>query len=258
MKGITQNKKRVLSGKAGGLLGLSCMLVPFAGCLQQGTEDVKFSYDNYASRTALVYPLTGYSLIAAGGPELSQNPFHGKTRDQRFAFDIVGVEESTQPPELTNFVDRALKGEIPFYRGDFTQYQNHFCFGRAILAPGAGKVAGAKNGVVDNPVHETNPSEMPGNFVVIDHLNGEFSMLAHMRKGSVTVKEGEWVTQGQVIGECGNSGNSSLPHLHYHLQDSPNWLDGNALPIRFIGKGSDNEFQEPFAPVQGDILFQLK
>ena len=53
---------------------------------------------------------------------------------------------------------------------------------------------------------------------MIDHGNGEFSILAHLRRGSVRVAAGERLEAGDAVGECGNNGESVLPHLHYQLQ----------------------------------------
>jgi hypothetical protein len=70
-----------------------------------------------------------------------------------------------------------------------------------------------------------------GNFVTIDHGNGEFSLLAHLRKGTVSVKPGERVKRGQKIGEVGFSGDAIFPHLHYQLQRDADFGDG--LPSYF-------------------------
>ena len=67
--------------------------------------------------------------------------------------------------------------------------------------------------------------------VVIDHGNGEFSMMGHMQKGSVRVKPGEVVKQGQVLGLMGNSGDTSGPHIHYQLQAGSDWERSDALPF---------------------------
>jgi murein DD-endopeptidase MepM/ murein hydrolase activator NlpD len=72
-----------------------------------------------------------------------------------------------------------------------------------------------------------------GNCVIIDHGNSEYSVMAHMQQGSVTVKPGERVTAGQVIGRLGNSGDSFGPHLHYQLQSGPQLFHGQSLPFRF-------------------------
>ncbi|HEU5163235.1 MAG TPA: M23 family metallopeptidase [Thermoanaerobaculia bacterium] len=69
--------------------------------------------------------------------------------------------------------------------------------------------------------------------MIIDHGNGEFSVIAHMKQGSVRVTEGQRVTQGETIGLLGNSGESYGPHLHYHLQNGPDIARADGLPIRF-------------------------
>ena len=68
---------------------------------------------------------------------------------------------------------------------------------------------------------------------MINHGNGEFSLLAHFKAGSVRVKLGDHVKQGQLLGKLGSSGDTNTPHLHYQLQSGPNivWSDG--LPASF-------------------------
>jgi hypothetical protein len=72
-----------------------------------------------------------------------------------------------------------------------------------------------------------------GNYVVIDHENGEYSHYCHLKENSIAVQAGERVQQGQVIGCVGNTGNSSVPHLHLHLMDAPFEAQANGLPILF-------------------------
>ena len=60
-----------------------------------------------------------------------------------------------------------------------------------------------------------------GNHVVLDLGSGEYALLAHLRRGSVRVRPGQRVRRGETLGRCGNSGNSSEPHLHFHVQDRP-------------------------------------
>jgi murein DD-endopeptidase MepM/ murein hydrolase activator NlpD len=119
--------------------------------------------------------------------------------------------------------------------------------GREILAPAAGAVTYARNDVPNNPhpggdfETNTNPAlhdpvmAFYGNCVIIDHGNSEYSLMAHMQQGSVTVKVGERVSTGQVIGKLGNSGDSFGPHLHYQLQSAPQLFHGQSLPFRFQG-----------------------
>ncbi|HEX7879510.1 MAG TPA: M23 family metallopeptidase, partial [Candidatus Eisenbacteria bacterium] len=69
--------------------------------------------------------------------------------------------------------------------------------------------------------------------VIIDHGNDEFSALMHMQLGSVTVKVGDKVTAGQVVGKLGHSGDAFGVHLHYQLQDGPKLFQASSLPIMF-------------------------
>ena len=102
--------------------------------------------------------------------------------------------------------------------------EDFYTFGMEIIAPADGKVTFASNDVPDNKkpgkidsdvfMKMSDPiSAFPGNNVIIDHGNGEFSFLAHMKMGSVSVKTGDTVKAGQVIGLLGNSGNSDGPHF---------------------------------------------
>ena len=72
-----------------------------------------------------------------------------------------------------------------------------------------------------------------GNCVIIDHGNSEYSVMMHMQPGSVTVKVGDRVVAGQVIGKLGNSGDAYGPHLHYQIQSGPRLFQDQPLPFRF-------------------------
>ena len=80
----------------------------------------------------------------------------------------------------------------------------------------------------------------PGNHVVIDHGNGEFSAIDHFQHGSVRVSVGERVVQGQALGLLGSSGDSSSPHVHHQLQDGPDWTRANALPHAYANGPIDS------------------
>jgi len=71
-----------------------------------------------------------------------------------------------------------------------------------------------------------------GNHVVLDLGDGRYALYAHFKPGSVRVKAGDRVSRGQVLGEVGTSGNSSEPHLHFHVMDGPSALASNGLPYR--------------------------
>jgi len=89
--------------------------------------------------------------------------------------------------------------------------------------------------------------EIDGNHVILALPNGQFAFYAHLIPGSITVKEGDFVTKGQVIAKLGNTGNTSAPHLHLHIMETASSLGSNGLPHTFeeynlIGRTSEESF----------------
>ncbi len=188
--------------------------------------------------TELSLPFKGKWLVVWGG-DTSELNHHHDVPAQQFAFDIVGMDE---------------KGET--HRGDGTKNTDYACFGREILAPADGLVVEAIDGVHDNIPGVMNTYCLVGNCVVIEHRTNEFSVLAHFQRGSVAVKAGEHVQRGQVLGKCGNSGNSSEPHLHYHLQHSAIFQDALGIKCVFdkVQLARDGTTKANYSPVKGDII----
>jgi murein DD-endopeptidase MepM/ murein hydrolase activator NlpD len=77
------------------------------------------------------------------------------------------------------------------------------------------------------------PGRILGNHLVLDLGDGVYAALAHLRRGSLRVRPGDRVTAGQQLAACGNSGNSTEPHLHFQLMDHPSVLLAAGLPMRF-------------------------
>jgi murein DD-endopeptidase MepM/ murein hydrolase activator NlpD len=89
------------------------------------------------------------------------------------------------------------------------------------------------NGLIIAPRNGKNDMKyFLGNYVVIKSKEGIYALLAHLRKGSVTVSKGMKISAGEVIANVGNSGNTILPHLHFQLM-SENDIS-RAIPIPFI------------------------
>lgn len=190
--------------------------------------------------TLLSLPFSGRWLVFWGGDTKELN-YHHNVRNQRFALDFLGADE---------------RGRTR--KGPGAKNEDYLCFGREILAPADGVVTEAIDGVRDNAPGSMNPFSALGNAVVIQHRDGEVSVLAHLKQGSVRVKAGDKVARGQVIGLCGNSGNSSEPHLHYHLQNTPVVQDGTGIKCFFgkvaVYKGATREARADYSPVKGEIL----
>ena len=103
----------------------------------------------------------------------------------------------------------------------------------------------------------TDPTLHPvGNHVVIEVAPEQYLLMAHLRPGSVAVKEGDVVQAGDAIGLTGNSGNSTEPHLHIHLQTTPDMFDPLAigLPLAFTGYTVNGEPVDVGTLEQGQIV----
>ncbi len=125
------------------------------------------------------------------------------------------------------------------FEGSGLRNEDHFCFGRPVVAPAGGKIVFVRDDMPDQPPGQPLDAEqlagqaarMAGNVVVIGHGYGEFSYLAHLQAGSVQVVAGQMVRKGQPLAAVGNSGHSPGPHLHYHFQDGPNLFVDRGLPV---------------------------
>jgi hypothetical protein len=180
----------------------------------------------YHQKTSLILPFRGRGVV---GQDWGTNGGHGGGIATDFAVDLRGLDQ--------NYAEQ---------RDDAGENASAAGWGREILAPAAATVTYARNDVPDSPrpgdpgsnalaaLHDPVLAFM-GNCVIIDHGNSEHSVMAHMQHGSVTVKAGERVAAGRVIGKLGNSGNSFGPHLHYQLQSGPQLFRGQSLPFKFQG-----------------------
>lgn len=179
--------------------------------------------ETYVPKTHLVFPFRGRGIILQAG---AMNGGH-RNRSGEFALDATGLDDAWSPVKP----------------GDGKKNTDYAGFGRDIIAPAGGIVVRARKERPDQPVgDESNPEYYapeykrggdPGNFVVIDHGNGEFSMIAHFQSDSLKVAIGQNVTQGQVLGKLGHSGDTDTPHVHYQLQSGPDWEYSDALPCLF-------------------------
>ncbi|WP_298519464.1 M23 family metallopeptidase [uncultured Kordia sp.] len=222
-------------------------IILFSSCTDallgdQGKQDEDI-YLNYQTKTDLELPFEGEWYVSVGGRTHAQGQHHFITRGtgQRYAYDMGKIVDDS------------------YYSGNGGENEDTYTFGARLNAPGAGKIIALENNIDDN----TRPgvlndnidnSNLGGNYIMIDHLNGEYSFLAHLKKGSIIVVVGDMVAKGQEIGQAGNSGNSSGPHLHYHLQNSPNYLDAIGLPAQFTNYLKNDDPIDRGEPVQGQLV----
>ncbi len=122
----------------------------------------------------------------------------------RHAWDFIVVDE---------------KGKA--FLGEGRRPEDYYCYGKPVIAPAAGTIVEVVEHVADNDIGESNLQQNWGNSIVIDHGYALYSQLSHLRPGSFKVKKGDYVKKGQVLAQCGNSGRSPEPHLHFQLQATP-------------------------------------
>ena len=196
-------------------------------------------------------PLRGSEWLAGNGPSNTSGhrramiPTGGGVHiAQRFAIDFVQLN-----PEGRTF------------SGDQKDNKNYRCYGAEALAVADGVIVATKDGIPENVPGATSRAvpitleTVGGNHVIIDLGNGRFAFYAHLQPGSLRVKNGDKVRRGQVVGLVGNSGNSTEPHLHFHISDANSPLGSEGLPyalpsFEVQGRGWGWKPATPAAPAE--------
>jgi|TARA_A100001391_G_scaffold193813_1_gene169516 hypothetical protein len=203
--------------------------------IQPQPEAAPSTYLDYETKSDLRLPFAGEWHVFWGGRDIADN-YHAASSAQRFAYDFV-VEEDGQS-----------------YSGDPELLESYHCWGREILAPADGQVIAMVNDLPDQPIGETDAENAAGNHVILALAEGEFAFLAHLQQNSIRVQQGQDVSSGDVLGLCGNSGNTSEPHLHFHLQTTPDLMDGEGLPAQFENYEADGQPIARGEPVRGQTV----
>jgi hypothetical protein len=118
--------------------------------------------------------------------------------------------------------------------GDLTQPASYVIYGAPVFAVADALVVATLDGLPDSPPGRLPPNlpvgQADGNHVILDLGDGRFALYAHLKPGSVRVQPGQRVARGDVLGLVGSSGNSSEPHLHFHVMDGPGALTSSGVP----------------------------
>lgn len=173
-------------------------------------------------------PLRGEGWVAADGCCDTITPHrraimavNGELRvPERFAIDWVKLGDGDK-----------------LYSGDGSKLEDFAYYGTPVHSVADGTVVNLYDDA-EEQIPNSNPTgitteNIGGNMIVVDIGGGNYAFYAHMQKGSLTVKLGDQVTSGQVLGRLGNTGNTDAPHLHFHVMDGPSPLDANGLPYMF-------------------------
>jgi len=99
--------------------------------------------------------------------------------------------------------------------------KDFFAYNKNVLASADGVVEELVDGIADNEIGDINVNENWGNTIIIKHTDHLYSKLCHLKATTLKVRKGDFVKQGQIIAQCGNSGRSPEPHLHFQIQATP-------------------------------------
>lgn len=199
-------------------------------------------------------------------------PSHGTDLfGERYAIDFVGVDHRRRTADSRDW--RTFLATEPAER--------YFAYRRPILAPGDGIVVAVHEGEIDHVGRRSQLTLVPyalgqrarlrqgvgaiaGNYLIIAlRDSGAFVALAHLRAGSTRVSIGEEVTTGQQVAECGNSGNSTQPHVHVQVMDSPDLSVARGVPMAFRrfrewpGGAKPIQIRESGLPGEGAVVEPL-
>ncbi|HUP98498.1 MAG TPA: M23 family metallopeptidase [Usitatibacter sp.] len=208
------------------------------------------------STNAYRFPLQGVWYVGAG-PSIHSH--HRTVVAQEYALDLLQFGENGRT-----------------HRGDGTRRGDYLAYGARVVASAPGQVIAAVGDQEETDEDLRRPGEaldaymsrvrqtqmgrigrgthaVIGNHVVIAHERGEHSVYAHLKPGSLKVKVGDRVKAGDLLGDVGTSGNSTEPHLHFHVCDAPEPLLCAGIPAKFDGIDVANA-DSPRPLQTGDIV----
>lgn len=186
--------------------------------------------------TKMQVPFKGEWSVTWGGDTKELN-YHVESVAQKNAFDIL-IRDNTGAT----------------HKGEGQRNEDYYAFGKELFAPCDGEVVLVVDGVKDNVPGTLNPVYVPGNTVIIKTNLGEFIFFAHFKQHSIVVKQGQKVKAGDLLGLCGNSGNSSEPHLHFHLQNVEDMNIAVGAKCYFDQIKVNGVLKSDYSPVKGDKI----
>lgn len=200
------------------------------------------SYDRIISPVKFRVPLDGAVTVLWGG-DTPQLNYHVGSPNQRWAYDLIVTKEGKS------------------HKGVGYSIYDYYVYDQPVLAPANGIVKMVTDGEPDMPVGIRSRRPYPGgNSIVIEVSSGQYLFLGHLKPGSIRVRSGDQVNKGQELARVGNSGKTTAPHLHIHLQDSMDLRTGEGIPLYFYNYRCEGRIIERGIPTGGDarqIIEQL-
>jgi murein DD-endopeptidase MepM/ murein hydrolase activator NlpD len=186
--------------------------------------------------TKMKLPFKGEWSVTWGGDTKEQN-YHVESVAQKNALDILIKDEQGST-----------------HKGTGESNEDYYAFGKELYAPCDGEVVLVVDGVKDNIPGVLNPIYIPGNTVIIKTATGEYAFFAHFKQHSIVVKQGQKVSTGALLGLCGNSGNSSEAHLHFHLQNTEDMTKATGAKCFFDQLKVNGVLKSDYSPVKGEKI----
>ena len=195
---------------------------------EEKKDTLSIPVKTYKTKNEYIFPLKGAWIVWGNSDNTTS---HRTMHSQEFGMDLMEFNDDLMIPQVGSTPNEKFK-----------------MYNKAVIAIGDGEVIDCFDKSPENP---TAPEMLPeeesmeiaekhgfvaarsGNYVIVKHPNDEYSFYAHLVRDSVSIEKGQIVTQGQVLGRLGNSGNSTAPHLHFHLMAGPSILTGRGLPCHF-------------------------
>ncbi|MBU5591447.1 M23 family metallopeptidase [Clostridium sp. MSJ-4] len=205
------------------VIDLLVIKVNYLKCGKEYIQQLKVPLVQYKNKNQYIFPLKG-NISTCGN--YNTLPEHRQHYSMEFAFDMAQYNAEQKLCYKENMCE-----------------EDYIVYGKDILAIADGEVVDCYHSFNMTTSWDWNERKLLidkyglaaqcGNYIVLKHANEEYSFYGHMVKDSLTVKNGDRVKQGQVIGKVGHTGLSNCPHLHFQLMDGPDFMAARGLPCSF-------------------------
>lgn len=188
----------------------------------------------------MILPFKEEWTVIWGGDTAELN-YHVEHPAQKNAYDFIITDDNGK-----SFKNGGLRNE------------DYYAFGKELITPANGEVALVVDDIDDNTPGELNPIYVPGSTVIIKTANDEYLFFAHFKQHSIKVKQGQKVKQGEVLGLCGNSGNSSEPHLHFHIQNGKDMNVATGVKCYFDIIYVNETIKQDYSPIKNEKVSNIE